>query len=276
LYATVRATAHRHSEPQAYRKLEAALRRRTRVNINQEGTVENQLSLAIMEYEKLRDESLQAMQAQQSTLQWSMAAFGAIVGGSAVLVAQRPTGLSPPVIFAILGVAVPVFVMCCGLSWVGELMRMERIGVYLRGLELEIARAVHVGKQNGSNAPSKPAVLSPHWENFISSPPQRTEGMTKQRVGYIGSIGIYVLALLTSLAACIWCQWVAHKTSTTQSVIYTALCVVQFAAEFSIGLRLGRSLSRASRTVADLPALRSSIESSFDPPILDASPKPIP
>jgi hypothetical protein len=238
--------------------------------------MEDQLSLAIMEYGTLRNESLQAMQAQQSTLQWSIAAFGAIIGGIALLVAQRPALLPPSIIFAILGVAVPVFVMCCGLSWVGELLRMERIGVYLRGLELEIARAVHHGKKESAREPSKSHVISPQWENFISSPPQRTEGITKQRVGYIGSIGIYILALLTSLSACVWYQWPPQRASTTQSVIYTALCVIEFVADFNIGLRLGRKLARASRSAVDIQALRSSIESNLQQPLHGPAPEPIP
>jgi hypothetical protein len=223
--------------------------------------MENTFSLAIMEYEKLRDESLQAIQAQQSTLQWSMASFGAIIGGTALLVAQKPTHLAPLVIFAIFGATIPAFILCCGMSWIGELFRMERIGVYLRGLELEIARALN--KDNHHRRGGVAVTITPGWETFIAAPPQRMQGVTKQRIGYIGSIGIYIIAMAASLTACIWYQWSSNKAFLNQELLYTMLCVIEFIIYFCVGVHLGRNLSRASRAVADIPTLRPLPSSDF-------------
>jgi hypothetical protein len=243
---------------------------------NQRMGVVDDLALAIMEYQKLRDESLQAMQAQQSTLQWSMATFGAIIGAIALLINQRALALQPIATFVALGVALPTFVMCCGLSWVGELLRMERIGVYLRGLELEIARIALERGPRGNHSAYPAYVLTPQWETFIASSSQRTEGLTKQRTGYIGSIGIYILALLTCLSACVWLQWLAHHTSAIQKITFTLLCIIELVVDFTIGFRLGRKLAQASRAAVNIDALNASIRRSLstEPPVEVAQPPP--
>jgi hypothetical protein len=110
------------------------------------GRMNDRLGLVMLEYEKLRDESIQAMQAQQSILQWSIASFGAILGAALLLATKdAPFALPPYVSFAAFGVILPVFVGMCCLAWFGELIRMERIGAFLRGMEREVAQAVRGG-----------------------------------------------------------------------------------------------------------------------------------
>lgn len=225
--------------------------------------METRLDFALIEYQKLRDESMQAMQAQQSTLQWSIAAFGAIIAGTLVVIVQKGSRPTPTESFVALGIVIPAFVICCGMAWVGELFRMERIGVYLRGLETEMAKVVREVKQSDAGAGSNPLTLTPMWELFIATPSRREMGITKQRIGYIGSVGIYILALMGCLVTCVWYLWADKEGALDLKIIYSILCATEFAGYFRFGVYLGHNLGNASRSVAHVPRLESSLDAQF-------------
>lgn len=206
---------------------------------------------------------MQAMQAQQSILQWSMAAFGAIIAGIIVVIVQKGSRPTPTESFVALGVVIPAFVICCGMAWVGELFRMERIGVYLRGLETEMAKIVREGKYKDTGVDSIRFTLTPMWELFIAMPSRREMGITKQRIGYLGSVGIYILALIGCLVTCVWYLWANNYAALDLKIVYSILCAAEFTAYFRFGMYLGRNLGSASKAAAHIPSLTSALDDQF-------------
>src|SRR4051794_13191635 len=87
------------------------------------------LSVALEEYRALREESLAAMQMQQSSLTFGTATMGVVI--SAGLSAWDKPAL-PEIVFLVF---VPLIVCLTLLIWAGEVARMFRVGRFLAGLE---------------------------------------------------------------------------------------------------------------------------------------------
>jgi hypothetical protein len=225
--------------------------------------VDAQFELIMLEYEKLRDESVQSMQAQQAILQWSIASFGAILGAALILASQDPNSwLSAPVAFAVFGVAVPAFVLMCCLAWFGELIRMERIGVYLRGIEFEVA---HVLRAQATSPNNTAPVLPLRWETYIAFSGKRAVGVTKQKVGYFGSVGIYSLVMVASLATAMWRLWLprAFAEQPLLEWLLTAAACLELLFYVATVLYLARGLIKAARRIAPLGGVEPATEGLF-------------
>lgn len=152
------------------------------------------------EYKSLRDESSQARQAQQSTIAWSLAAFATVFAGGLVFVSNAFTSgtavnaITIAFYALVFGAALPGFIFAGCMTYLGELIRMERAGGYLRGLERHLAvTAKDAGHSLG--APLR-------WETYLVQKAQE-DGVSKQkqRIGYVGGAALYAGAEIISLAA---------------------------------------------------------------------------
>lgn len=158
------------------------------------------LQLLLAEYSSLREESSQARQAQQQVFAWSLATFGvffagglAVAGSGAARGPQGMTGLSFRAFTLVFGLALPGAITASSAAWLGELVRMERVNGYLRGLELLVAEHFQVAEN-----PRMPGIL--RWETYLVTRVGHGRGINaKQVVGYLGGAALYFGAFLVSL-----------------------------------------------------------------------------
>ncbi len=92
--------------------------------------------LRAAEYTSVRTEWLLSRDAQQHTLQWTLAALAVILAG---LLSSGVRKGQPFVFVAIAGLAVAIATFSQAI-WFGEVMRMERAALFLRGLERAVSR----------------------------------------------------------------------------------------------------------------------------------------
>jgi hypothetical protein len=212
------------------------------------------------EYETIRAESAQARQAQQSILQWSLATIGVAITAGVLLInsmaaldpAQHRGKFLYAVFIFLYGLAVPGGSWLSCLAWFGELIRMERAGRYLRGLEVVVhlilsKEAPEHDKLNYLRAPLR-------WETYIASENRRGIAVTKQRVGYLGSLGLYTGATALPLAALCGRVWMEplfwdHRWQRILLTVYAMLILISFAVTATI---LVRALQRAGSEIADI------------------------
>jgi hypothetical protein len=212
----------------------------------------DRLGLLMLEYQKLRDESIQSMQAQQSILQWSIGSFGAILGAALVLATKDPPFALPPYVsFGAFAVILPIFATMCCLAWFGELIRMERIGAFLRGMEREVAQAI----RDGSGLSNE--VVPLRWETYIAFAKDRGLGVRKQGVGYFGSLGVYTIVFASCLATALCSVWMAAPDSrgVLSPLVVSIVVGAELVAYVSIVLYLVRGLITAGRRIPHLASI---------------------
>jgi hypothetical protein len=97
-------------------------------------TPEQRFQARLAEYSSVRAEWMSSRDAQQQTLQWTLAALAVLFAGilSAEVYAKHP-GL-----FVALSALVVLAATFSQAIWFGEVIRMERAAHYLRGLEVSI------------------------------------------------------------------------------------------------------------------------------------------
>ncbi len=149
---------------------------------------------AARQYESLREEIAQARDAQHSILQWNQAVAGTLF--AAALVAGT-SHLAHSVIAAqfIFGLVLPAVLLGGALAWSGEMIRMERAGVFLRFFERT------TWASDGDDGIANTSLFM--WENFLWSPPATfvAAGYRKQNVGYVGVAVYFSVMYLGSLIA---------------------------------------------------------------------------
>lgn len=154
------------------------------------------------QYESLREEMAQARQSQQNILQWSQAVSGTLF--AAALVAGA--GHSSRYIIAaqfVLGLVIPAVLLGAALTWSGELIRLTRIGVFLRSFEM--------ASWDETKSDLVEATSLFVWQNFAWSAPRQFTAAGfrgKQNVGYMGIGMFFGVMYLGSIAAfCIVSSW---------------------------------------------------------------------
>lgn len=206
----------------------------------------------LLEYESLREESHHARSAQQAILQWSLGAFALIFAG-ALTTSERIGPGFERLRMAVFGFALPVFVIGSCLAWAGELIRMERVGFYLRGRERAFWREPHGTQIDGSCVPDRtryPLL----WENFIAS------GGHKQWAGYGGAALIYGGAYVISFTVFLLTLWAhrfdGHATAwRIGGIAYAAMVTLVCAWVFG---DIARRTLRLGRQTAGMPDTRGS------------------
>ena len=160
----------------------------------------------LIEYQSLREESAQARNAQQTILQWSLGAFS-LVFAAALSTSTSATPAIERLRMAVFAFALPFLVIGSCLAWVGELIRMRRVGSYLRGRERTFWPEWEDEVQASfvRDRTSYPLL----WENYIASKGPEP-GQHKQWEGYLGAALIYGGAYVVSLAVFMITLW-AHR-----------------------------------------------------------------
>lgn len=131
------------------------------------------------QYESLRDECVEARKAQHTILQWNQAVAGTLFAATLVA-ATSAVGRFVIAAQFIFGLVIPAVLLGGALAWAGEMIRMERVGVYLRSFERAAwDDQIHNGLQDTGLF---------IWENLLWSPPKRFSdvGYRKQNTGYVG------------------------------------------------------------------------------------------
>jgi hypothetical protein len=206
-----------------------------------------------LEYESLRQESAQARTAQQQILQWSLAAFAAIFAAGLVFAGAQKAdvrvGFPGLVFIAVFGFALPGLVTGACWAWLGELIRMERVGCYLRGLERSVA-AIGADLPILSNGPLR-------WETYLALGAGGV-GRRKQLIGYLGSLGLYIGSLTVANIIEIAAVSAHHFASTTWHGVRWSLfgaAIFWWVILISVTFYTGLSLVRVGRKAEDLSSI---------------------
>lgn len=228
-------------------------RARRRRGGSDKDAVQAGLELVKLEYISLRDETLKAMEAQQAILTWSLAAFGAVLAAGLLLVrsvgpfeSHKPQDVMFLLIF---GAGLPGFTFASCIAWFGELIRMERAGHYLRGLEIVIAD-MFKGAAVGSSFAHLAAPL--RWETHIAFGRKKQIAVSKHQVGYVGHLAIYAGSMALALGICTVETWSFAFPSRASAIAVSAYAAAVFAFFVVVVLRLRNALVEAARTAADL------------------------
>jgi hypothetical protein len=126
--------------------------------------------LRIAEYTSVRTEWLESRNAQQQTLQWTLAALAVLLAG---VVSSNVRTSQPYLYIALAGVAVAIATFSQAI-WFGEAMRMERAAMYLRGLEQALSRMLPTDGEF-------PPLMWERWRGYykknpVPTPAQREAG----------------------------------------------------------------------------------------------------
>jgi hypothetical protein len=165
-------------------------------------------NLFLEEYRSLREESRQALTAQQVSLQWSLAAI-VVVFGAALAFGGRSLAGAPPqtpsvsshtfAFYLAFGFAVPGLIIGAAMTWMGELFKMERVGCYLRARENQLWVS-DIGLDRASLDVLQRPLL---WESYLAGPNakfRRPEGtLGNSVVAFVGGAVIYGGGLMISL-----------------------------------------------------------------------------
>jgi hypothetical protein len=193
------------------------------------------------EYVSLRAESVQSFASAQSIIQWSLATYGVLFGAALVVLSRQSDpsyktfhDIAVLVIFTVL---LPGLMCAATWQWLGEITRMERVGMYLRGLERYLARQ----GQNGQSL-SEGDQLSPlNWETFLNS----ESGARKRNAPYVGTAAMFAGAFLSSLLLAGFWQFHLFAGSWWHfPFIFWPITGILFVAVFFfVSLMLGRSVT---------------------------------
>lgn len=141
-------------------------------------------ALAVAEYESIRAESLQSFVTSQSIIQWSMATYGVLFGAGLLAASSDVSETLQSTVewmaVVIYGLLLPGLVCAAAWSWIGEIRRMERTGVYLRGFE----RRTRVETKLSASS----SVVAPlNWETFLAGTANAVSPPVKGWAPYIGT-----------------------------------------------------------------------------------------
>ena len=180
---------------------------------------DERLQYAARQYQSLREEIAQAREAQQSILLWNQAVSGTLFAAALVAATSHSAHYVVAAQF-VFGLVLPAVLLGGALAWSGEMIRMERAGVYLRSFE----RATW--NSEGEDGIARTSFFI--WENFLWSPPAKfaAAGYRKQNVGYAGVGVFYGIMYIGSLIAfCTISVWWLSLIACT-SLVALALAVM--------------------------------------------------
>lgn len=216
------------------------IRRPSAVASNGGATGKTSLDLLQSEYLSLRAESVQSFVSAQSIIQWSLATYSVLFGGALVVVAQQIDSayksFNANAILLIFTVLLPGLMCAATWQWLGEITRMERIGMYLRGLE----RYLDQEATNDSVIPAGDQLSPLHWETFLNS----EGGNHKRNAPYVGTAAMFAGAFLVSLSMAGFWQYKLFGDAWWQfpSIFWPLVGVLFIAVFFAVSIMLGRSV----------------------------------
>lgn len=201
----------------------------------------------LAEYNTVRTEWLASRDAQQSTLQWTLAALSVLL--AATVGTSLRTG-QPVVYIGLAGVIVAAATFSQAI-WFGEVMRMERAALYLRGFELALS-------DEFTDASSLPPLLWERWRGYVKKTHDPDSGpaplwVAKAAPSIIGSFALYGLISVAGLAILVVAA--ADTTIPHHDRIFAIVMVIVAAVlYFGATAYLGREALRI-KDVSDKPAL---------------------
>ena len=156
------------------------------------------LALMSAEYESIRQEVTVGQQVQHVVLQWSLAGFAAIFAAGLLVgfdsQASQEGSARDDLLLVVFGLALPGLVFAAYLAWTGELVRVQRAGRFLRGLEGHLASTLRTSHPAIRDGPLR-------WETYLAhrSRARRLLLSARPQVGYIGGLLVYFGAFCFSL-----------------------------------------------------------------------------
>ena len=135
--------------------------------------------LRLAEYRSVREEWLTSRGVQQHVLQWTLAALAVLIAG----VLNSGAHDAQPFLYVALSAAVVAVATASQGIWWGEVLRMARTSLYLRGFERELGRPP---------AGELPALM---WERWRGDPALSwgTSWITKAHSSIVGGVALYGL-----------------------------------------------------------------------------------
>lgn len=197
----------------------------------------------------MREETTLAMTAQQHILQWSLAGLSALFAGGLVYLngyASDPSAVHLTICLLNFGVTIPGIAFCSQLAWWGEVLRMERSGIHLRGMEK------YLDKHLSASSPFDDGLPPLRFNTTISFGTYR-----KIKQGYLGALGIFIgVFVLSNLIYLVLLleygdrlQWVPYFK--TAAMAYPAVSVLGL---LGYGGYLSLLFYKRSLMVADMSA----------------------
>lgn len=147
--------------------------------------------LLIAEFQALRAEILQCLQHTQSIVQWSLAAYGVLFGAGIVAATDgtsRTDSFLRMAVLLIFAALIPGLSFAATLNWLGEMTRMERTAVYLRGVEYEL-------RQHPAPNLFRPSFPPLNWDVYLAGDKESR----KITAPYIGIALMFLAGFLGSM-----------------------------------------------------------------------------
>jgi hypothetical protein len=143
--------------------------------------------LRLAEYESVRQEWLASRDVQQHTLQWTFAASAILLAG----ILNSGARSDEPFLYVALAAATAALSIFSQAVWFGEVVRMERAALFVRGLEASFAQLVG---DSGDRAPLT-------WETWRSNPPpdRTSPWIPPARTSIVGGFALFLLLMLAAV-----------------------------------------------------------------------------
>lgn len=143
--------------------------------------------LRLAEYESVRQEWLASRDVQQHTLQWTFAASAILLAG----ILNSDARGEEPFLYVALAAATAALSIFSQAVWFGEVVRMERAALFVRGLEASFAQLV--------KEPDERAPLT--WETWRSNPPpdRTSPWIPPARTSIVGGFALFLLLTLAAV-----------------------------------------------------------------------------
>lgn len=225
------------------------IRTKRRMTTKADGEVKSSFWIEawMQEYKTLREEALLALTAQQQILQWSMAGLSALLAGGLVYLngyRTDPSAVHLTVCLIVFGIVIPGVAFCSNLAWWGEVFRMERSGIHVRGMEK------YLKEHLSHSSPFEDGVPPLRFTMTISFGPYR-----KIKEGYLGALGIFVGVF--TLSHIIFFVLLAQYGNRLQWIPFwkaaaTAYPLLSIVGMLSLGLYFSWRFYKRSLIVADM------------------------
>lgn len=143
--------------------------------------------LRLAEYESVRQEWLASRDVQQHTLQWTFAASAILLAG----ILNSDARSEEPFLYIALAAATAALSIFSQAVWFGEVVRMERAALFVRGLEASFAELL--------GEPDARAPLT--WETWRSNPPpdRASPWIPPARTSIVGGFALFLLLTLAAV-----------------------------------------------------------------------------
>lgn len=147
------------------------------------------MQLQTTEYETVRAEWLSSRDAQQHTLQWTLAAIAVLIAG----ILNSDARTHHQLLYVLLSAAVVAIAACSHAIWFGEVLRMERAALFLRGVERRLA------DRFAAEPSGRPAPLT--WETWrgVNVKGRSDAWVPKASASIIAGFGLYGLLALAGI-----------------------------------------------------------------------------